>query len=116
MITFDADDLLPYRLAEKFEYRKWAKEIPWMNFPAHWKIKIVPPFGAAIVRFRVTTDKLKNNDISVYLDCYDKLAYMNRPYWEAYSIDGDTGRFFLDETDDLLAAIDGEIRRREENK
>jgi hypothetical protein len=115
-MNYDDDHLLSCKLEKKFEYIKWAKEIPWMNFPPHWRIKIIPPFLAAIVRFRVTTDKLKDNDISVYLDCYDKLGCVGQPYWEAYSINGDTERFLLNETDELLVAIEGEIKRREEKK
>ena len=57
----------------------------------------------------------KNPDdwISVYLDWYDALGFMGAPYWEAYSIEGDTARFMLEETSALISAIDGELKKKE---
>lgn len=90
---------------KKFEYDKWMKEIPYIKFPSDWEIKIVPPFAGAIVRFRV---KKGNADISVYLDCYDMLGAVSRPYWEIYpySHDSDTFRCNIHDIDALLEAIE----------
>ena len=89
---------------QDYEYDKWRKEIPFMQFPSDWKIKIIPPFGGAVIRFAV--EKTKDEWISVYLDCYGELGCMNQPYWEVYPAkDGDVERFYLNETDELLKAI-----------
>jgi hypothetical protein len=83
-----------------FEWSKWDREIPSINFPKEWAIKIIPPFGNAIIRFRV------NKEISVYLDCYGMLGAVNEPYWEIYPTqDNDTFRCSMNDTDELLKAI-----------
>lgn len=87
-------------------YRKWSKEIPALKFPSDWNITMVPPFGGAMVRFCVTRDAYPGKSISVYLDCDDSLGCVGRPYWEIYPFKGDTCRFFLNETDELLNGID----------
>lgn len=40
-------------MEEAFEWRTWMEEIPYIQFLADWKIRLVPPFGGAIVRFHV---------------------------------------------------------------
>ena len=87
-----------------FEWRSWIDRIPDIEFPAGWKIRVIPPFGGAIVRFRVITEW---SNISVYLDAYDMLGYMaNQPYWELYpNEDGDVTRVMMNETKELIAAL-----------
>lgn len=76
----------------------WGKEIPELEFPAGWKVKINPPFVGAIVRFRV------NGCVSVYLDCNNYLGCEDGPYWEVY--DGsEPERFDMADTAGLLAYI-----------
>ena len=65
------------------ESQKWTKEIPNINFHEEWDIKITPPFGGAVVRFRV------NDRVSVYLDCYNRLGVWDGPYWEIYPVNDD---------------------------
>lgn len=94
---------LSFLMDRVMEWDKWRKEIPELSFPSDWKIKIVPPFAGAVVRFTV-----EKNDhwVSVYLDCYDVLGSMNKPYWEIYpSEDGDTSRFDMNDTEGLLKEI-----------
>jgi len=89
-----------YDYENAFEWIRWMQEIPSINFPKEWAIKIIPPFGNAVVRFRV------NEDISVYLDCYDALGYVGVPYWEMYPTkEGDTFRCDMNDIDELLDAI-----------
>ena len=82
------------------EWHRWCEEIPELQFPSSWKVKIIPPFGGAIVRFRI------NDKISVYLDCYDALGFMGEPYWEIYPYCDDIWRCPMNNTDDLIAHID----------
>ncbi len=101
----NVDRLLKSREVEEiFEWDKWMEEVPYLKFPSDWEIKVVPPFAGAIVRFRV---KKGNADISVYLDCYDILGCMGRPYWEIYPYSSEeyTFRCSMNDTDELLEAI-----------
>jgi len=82
------------------EWRRWCEEIPELQFPSSWNVKIIPPFGGAMVRFII------NEKISVYLDCYDALGFMGEPYWEIYPYCDDTWRCPMNDTDDLIAHID----------
>lgn len=89
----------------KFESNKWRLEIPYINFPSDYEIKIIPPINSAVIRFLV---KYKNsdNEISVYLDCYDLLASFGEPYWECYSTKfGDVIRCKMNDTEQLLINI-----------
>jgi hypothetical protein len=96
-------ELLPYKLAEQDQWQKWAKEIPCFSWPPEWKVKAVPPFGGAIIRYWIKTPKCDH--VSVYLDCYDRLGYVGAPYWEVYPYDGDCFRCAMAETEELLKAI-----------
>lgn len=103
---------------EIFEWGKWSQEIPYIQFPAHWKVKIVPPHASAIIRFRVQMLNDPNDCVSVYLDCYNHLGYGGLdpegkpiPYWEIYpAAGGDTDRFLMHEIEELLIAIEAAIQ------
>jgi hypothetical protein len=94
-----------YKYDEIMESRKWMNEIPDLSFPKSWKIRMLPPFGGAVVRFAVI--KPSGKRISVYLDCYDNLGFMGHPYWEMYPGVSDDGpdRFLMNDTEDLLKAL-----------
>jgi len=83
-------------------WMKWSKEIPYMSFPNNWKVQIIPPFGGAMIRFRV---KHGEGDISVYLDVADRLGYFGSPYWEIYPYGGDIYRVPMNDVDELLMRI-----------
>lgn len=80
----------------------WVDEIPYINFPKDWNVKIIPPFGGAVVRFQVKKDEKM---ISVYLDCYDNLGVFGSPYWEIYPHKGDVMRIPMKEVNLLLSYI-----------
>jgi len=86
------------------EWRKWVREIPALGFPPEWKIRIIPPFLGALIRFVVVTEF---GEISVYLDAYDNLGCMGmKPYWEIYPGEtGDPVRFMMNETVELIEGI-----------
>lgn len=91
---------------EAFEWSKYSKSIPFIEFPSGWKIKMRPPFTGAMVRFFVSTDGIKNEDgISVYLDCHDHLGCFGEPYWEIYPYQEDVGRCAMADVDELLKMI-----------
>lgn len=92
--------------------QRWAEEcasIPHIQFPPEWKVKIIPPFGDAVVRFLVELPSGK--DKSVYLDCRSSLGYFGAdvdvptPYWEVYPYRGDTARCHRENVELLLSYI-----------
>ena len=87
------------------EYRKWVPQIPYINFPIDWEVKMVPPFGGAIVRFYIKRIG-EQKSVSVYLDCYDRLGCVGQPYWEIYPFKDDTFRCGINEIEELLTGID----------
>lgn len=92
--------------AQKDEWHRWMAEIPFIEFPVGWKIKMVPPFGGAVVRFKVILPGVADVDVvSVYLDCYSRLAMRRDPYWEVYPYKSDVGRCEMNEIDKLLEMI-----------
>lgn len=97
-------DILSLLAGEAFEWRKWAKEIPFIKWPSGWLIKAVPPYGGAVIRYLIK--KPDGQEISVYLDCYCSLGFFTEPYWEAYPINGDTFRCGLNEIYELIDAIE----------
>lgn len=92
--------------SKTMEHDKWAKEIPYIAFPADWQVQISPPFMGATVRFRV---RKNGAEVSVYLDCYEILGCYGSPYWEVYPIEGDVERFGINEVERLVDAISRSI-------
>lgn len=104
---------LSSEMENKFEWRKWMVEIPYISFPSELKIKIIPPFAGAVVRFHAALKDKPDHFVSIYLDCYDILGWVGQPYWELYpDSDGDTFRCAMKDTDELLQAIDRALKNR----
>lgn len=61
-----------YEVAKTFEWGKWQKEIPFIQFPSSWKVKAIPPFITGIIRYCIEHSKQPGSMVSVYLDCYDQ--------------------------------------------
>lgn len=103
------------KLAQKQEWMKWQKEIPFIQWPADWLVKAVPPFAGAIIRYRVK--KMENkNSVSIYLDCYDQLGCFGEPYWEIFPVEGDTYRCAMKNTDELLEQIKIALEKIDDNR
>lgn len=100
------ETLARYEMERKEGWTDLIQQILPLEFPAEWRIRILPPFGGAAVRFWAEKDC---GTVSVYLDSRDRLGYMGRPYWEIYPAeDGDTARFYLGEDE---AEMIEEIRK-----
>jgi len=95
------------------KWRGRAQEVPYLKFPESWEVRITPPFGRADARFSVKSGKAT---VSVYLDFDGNLGYMDQPYWEIHPLDGDCARYYLNETDDLLAGIAQSIEQQNATK
>lgn len=89
--------------------QQWMEEIrdiPFIQFPADWKIQIIPPFNDAVVRFRVQLPSGKEK--SIYLDTRSSLGVEDGPYWEVYPYQGDVGRCDRENVEELLKMIGDE--------
>lgn len=91
--------------------QKWHEEIddiPFIPFPKGWEVRVIPPFGDAVVRFQV---KLPSGTTkSVYLDSRSSLGFFGgidvpTPYWEVYPVNDDTGRCHRGDIEGLLDLI-----------
>jgi hypothetical protein len=86
-------------------------DIPSLEFPAGWQVKLLPPFGGAKARFYATN--AHGAKISVYFDDCDALGCVGSPYWEAYPVGGnltvadeeDVTRFLAGEEKELIEFI-----------
>lgn len=92
-----------YKMEAEEEWQKWVNEIPALEFSSEWQVKIIPPFGGAMVRFQVIKG---DTSVSIYLDVYDNLGCFGSPYWELYPYADDTWRCPMNDTIDLLIAIE----------
>lgn len=94
------------------EWMKEGERIPFIQFPASWKVQVIPPFGDAVARFRVELPSGAKK--SVYLDVRSSLGFYGgdfddpTPYWEVYPYRGDVGRCLRENVGLLLAMIEDE--------
>ena len=101
------DSMIISRYENLQECRGWGARIPALHFEKEWDVKIIPPFGGAVIRFHINyNDKY----VSVYLDGYSELGYMVDdndkpiPYFEYY--DGeDCHRYLMDEAEQMMVDI-----------
>lgn len=100
-------DRASFAVEQAFEWRKWADEIPYIQFPQEWQVKVIPPFGRAVARFLVRPPGMMGpkDRVSVYLDCYEMLGCWDGPYWEVYPYRGDVGRCDMADVPRLLEMI-----------
>jgi hypothetical protein len=97
------------------KWRESIQQIPYISFKEGWEVSIIPPFGGAMARFLVREKSNQKGRVSVYLDYFDNLGCVGKPYWEVYPIGNDTARHLLNETDDLVKTIEQAlIEQREE--
>ncbi len=89
------------------ESRKWMSKIPALHFEKEWDVKIIPPFGGAVIRFWINHN---GKHVSVYFDGYSELGYMVDkndepiPYFECYNGE-DCHRYYMDETELMMEDI-----------
>lgn len=89
------------------EWKKWCDKIPAIQFDSAWKVRVIPPFLGALARFWIEHN---NKSVSVYFDGFSRLGWMVDsnddpvPYYEMYDGD-DCTRYYLDETDEMMADI-----------
>ena len=97
-------EMMRYAIEGKEKWREIIKDIPPLHFKPEWKVFVIPPLAGAVARFCVENEAGKR--VSVYLDWYAKLGFMDKPYYELYPFEDDVKRYYLDETDELMADIE----------
>ena len=99
--------LMRVKVEQEYHYREWSNKLQALHFDKEWDVKIIPPFGGAIIRFTISHNK---KGVSVYFDAYSELGWMYDdkeepiPYFEYYDGD-DTYRYTLDEADQMMEDI-----------
>lgn len=92
----------------KEEWTSWVDKMPALHFDPTWGVQIIPPFGGALARFRISKG---NTWVSVYFDAFNRLGYFGSvfddpvPYFELYPFGDDVKRYGLDEVDELMSDI-----------
>lgn len=106
------DDNFLNRLAieRKENWREICKSVPTLHFKPEWEVMIIPPFSGAMARFTVDYN---GKHVSVYLDWYSRLGYVNVPYYELYPFDGDIKRYYLNETEKLMKDIEAVLEDKD---
>ena len=86
------------------DWARWRGEIPYLKFKKSWRVKIIPPNLGAMARFIVRNKK--GFEVSVYLDCLDRLGFVSEPYWELYPwIDGDVKRVSMNNPEKFIQSL-----------
>lgn len=96
-------DLTRYEVERDQKWLEEIKHIPFIQFPADWLVRPIPPFGDAVVRFQVRLPS--GLEKSIYLDVRDSLGYYGAPYWEVCPHQGDIFRCPRADVAALLEAI-----------
>jgi hypothetical protein len=92
------------------DFLGWSKRMPFLDFRDEWQIKMIPPFGGAIVRFGVRERGCESDFVSIYLDCYDRIGLYGEPYLEVYPHDDDVFRCAMLDTESLIKAISESVK------
>lgn len=89
------------------ECREWGAKLPSFNFEKEWNVKIIPPFGGAVIRFCIEHN---GKNVSVYFDGYSELGWVMDdqdnpiPYFEYY--DGEECyRYYINESEKMMDDI-----------
>jgi hypothetical protein len=113
------EKLKRYHVEQEQDWKGEINRIPWLHFRGDWQVRIIPPFGDAVIRFQVILPSgvLK----SVYMDSRHSLGIWGNldtcePYWEVYPYQGDVGRCALDDTIMLMEMIQDETNGEDDER
>lgn len=94
----------PFMAVTRSDHKEWTNKIPFIEWPVGFKVKAVPPFAGAVIRYFIVNTK--GAEVSIYLDCYDCLGYFGEPYWEIYPAPNEsTERFSMNDIDEMIEAV-----------
>lgn len=84
---------------------KWIWGLPFIQWPGHYLIKVTPPFGAKVIRFRLKTTDTPH-ELSIYLDGYNFSGCMPWPHYEVFGgLGDDCSRCKWDDVEGLLDIV-----------
>ena len=115
------EKLKRYHVEAEQDWKGEIVRIPWLYFHSDWQVRIIPPFGDAVIRFQVIlpSGTLK----SVYMDSRNSLGVWwgadqatPEPYWEVYPYKNDVGRCDLADTIMLMEMIQDETSGDEDEQ
>jgi len=101
-----------HAIEDKERWLDWVENIPAIQFPPNWLVRVIPPFGGAMVRFIVGVPANEDVRVSVYLDVFGILGYYEGPYWEVYPFDDDVARCGINDTGGLVENITRSIEQQ----
>jgi hypothetical protein len=106
-----AKKLERYNVENEQDWRGEIVRIPWLHFRGDWQVRIIPPFGDAVIRFQVILPS--GTMKSIFMDSRNSLGIWGglnhpEPYWEVYPYQGDVGRCDLADTIMLMEMIQDE--------
>lgn len=112
------EKLKRYHVENEQDWKGEIVRIPWLHFRGDWQVRVIPPFGDAVIRFQVIlpSGTLK----SIYMDSRNSLGVWSNnmnapePYWEVYPYRGDVGRCDLADTIMLMEMIQDETDGEED--
>lgn len=90
-------------------WREEAATMPFIELRAGWKIKVMPPFGDTVIRYKIELPS--GLEKSVFFDSrcsireYRDKAGKLVPYWEVWPVAGKLGRCEKDDINTLIRLI-----------
>lgn len=108
-----------FEIEEKEDWDGWCARIPAISMKPDWRVRILPPFSGAMVRFSIRRGEAS---VSVYLDVFERLGCFGHgdepvPHWEIWpAADGDNWRCPMEDVDALLDAIEDSLERQERDR
>ncbi len=105
------EKLKRYHVEAEQDWKGEIVRIPWLHFRGDWQVRIIPPFGDAVIRFQVILPS--GTMKSIFMDSRNSLGIWGgistpEPYWEVYPYKGDVGRCDLADTIMLMEMIQDE--------
>jgi len=75
------DQLSRHKIEKEEKWDEYNTAMPFIPVLEDWEIRILPPFGGALMRFQLQKGK---RHFSIYFDATGALGIMTSPYWEVY--------------------------------
>ena len=86
---------------KKERWYRHIEDIPYLNFPIVWNVKIIPPFGGALVRFLIMYN---NKEITIKLSDLGYDMFYRGLVWEVHGLNKNL-TFKLGKSKEMLATI-----------
>jgi hypothetical protein len=103
---------LAIQMEHAFDYVRWNKAVPFIPFPVHWQIQVVPPVRGTIVTFNVKLDGMRRH-IQVLLDGYGLMGYSPQPIWMVRpDCNESMSALPVDDTEGLIRVVESALKAK----